>query len=293
MHTTIQLATLLLAISPAVLAKYDPSAPVHPSASVTTTLPANAPLGTAYKGALDLDYNDLPAQAAPTAAPAPTNGVHINDVNVDVPSVTVNYVNSMTVPVNYIHVSDPASPPFVGAPGPSSIPPAATIAVVMPQDFSGQTRFGLSDPVDSQGTKAEMSLSRDPNTGEHNPFLDISYVDGYSVPMTCSCNSEVVAGCNIELWNTGITCPAMGTGPTCYNPHAHEGFEFTGPADPFFAPCQGAAYTFPSDNLGTMGCPGATTIDCCIGTACPAPARQAPPPAKRSILKRAVRGDAV
>ena len=50
-----------------------------------------------------------------------------------------------------------------------------------------------------------------------------------------------------------------------------------GPADPWFLPCQGAAYTFPNDNIANDGDTGSPNISCCIGTGaqgCAAPVRQ-------------------
>ncbi|MCJ1444564.1 MAG: hypothetical protein MMC23_005066 [Stictis urceolatum] len=281
-----KLAVLLLAAIPALA--YDPTASVDPTGAHTTTIASNAPLGTAYNGAQHLDLENNPP---PLVTPSPKHGAHADAAAVDIEAVTVNVFNSMTAPVNVLYVSGFGSPSLVDNPAAGAIAPAAATQFVVPANFIGQSTFGI-DGDDSQGTKSEFSLSPDPNqNNDHIPYVDVSYVDGYSVPMTCSCNGAVVTGCNIELFNTGITCDSLGPGPVCYNPNAHQPESFTGPAAPFFAPCQGAAYTFPADDASTMGCPGATEIDCCIGATCPAPARQAPAPAKRSALRHAVRGD--
>lgn len=48
-----------------------------------------------------------------------------------------------------------------------------------------------------------------------------------------------------------------------------------GPASPFFQPCAGAAYTYPNDNAAnSYGQCNTGVINCCVGTNCPAPARQ-------------------
>ena len=50
-----------------------------------------------------------------------------------------------------------------------------------------------------------------------------------------------------------------------------------GPADHWFAPCAGAAYTYPNDNNANDGDTGTGIVSCCIGTeaqGCAAPARQ-------------------
>ena len=54
-----------------------------------------------------------------------------------------------------------------------------------------------------------------------------------------------------------------------------------GPASPFFAPCAGAAYTYPNDNAAnSYGQCNTGVINCCVGPTCPAPARQ---PGKREL----------
>ena len=42
-----------------------------------------------------------------------------------------------------------------------------------------------------------------------SPDVDVSYVDGYSVPITCSSQGVVVSGCNIPLFNAGNPCSDM------------------------------------------------------------------------------------
>lgn len=81
------------------------------------------------------------------------------------------------------------------------------------------------------------------------PDVDVSYVDGYSLPVTCSSQGVVVSGCNIPLFNDGHTCGHVdNNGPVCINPQAGVP---NGPATPFFAPCQvrcpdQAFYSLPS-----------------------------------------------
>lgn len=119
------------------------------------------------------------------------------------------------------------------------------------------------------------------------PFIDISYVDGYNYPVTCSVmntdypdtdvNDMPITGCNYDLWSLN---PCPNRVPTagrdiCLNPARSLN---DGPPTPFFAPCQGAAYTFPHDDRGTQGARSARHMTCCVGTACKAPSRQHPIP---------------
>lgn len=105
--------------------------------------------------------------------------------------------------------------------------------------------------------------------------IDVSYVDGYTVPITCSCDSTPVTGCNYDLFSLGPPCLDE-AGGTCYNPAvADTGKNTTLAMIPdFFKPCNGAAYCWPTDDHANVGCDGTVTINCCIGTDCPAPPRQ-------------------
>jgi hypothetical protein len=101
------------------------------------------------------------------------------------------------------------------------------------------------------------------------PDIDVSYVDGFSVPITCSGDTGPITGCNIDLFQQpGITCDNEIEGPTCIN--LARGTP-TGPATCFFAACAGAAYTFPDDGTANTGC--SSYVSCCIGTSCPAPSQ--------------------
>lgn len=105
--------------------------------------------------------------------------------------------------------------------------------------------------------------------------IDVSYVDGYSVPITCSVGGTPVTGCNIDLWSVSGPCAnSVGDNAVCLNPA--QGLP-DGPVNGWFAPCAGAAYTFPNDNAANDGNTGTGVVSCCIGTAaqgCAAPARQ-------------------
>ena len=102
------------------------------------------------------------------------------------------------------------------------------------------------------------------------PHVDVSYVDGYSVPIVCSCGGRPVTGCNLELFELS-TCPSL-QGNTCINMVSR--YSDMGPASPFFKFCEGAAYTFPKDDRSDLGCRQNRVIDCCVGTSCPAVPRQ-------------------
>lgn len=94
------------------------------------------------------------------------------------------------------------------------------------------------------------------------PDIDVSYVDGYSVPITCSSDSIPVSGCNIDLFkqpNIPYNNPVEG--PVCLNPAQSIA---NGPAPPFFAACEGIAYMYPNDNDANVSNLQSSLVSCCI-----------------------------
>ncbi|KAI4098057.1 MAG: hypothetical protein L6R37_006696 [Teloschistes peruensis] len=103
--------------------------------------------------------------------------------------------------------------------------------------------------------------------------MDVSFVEGFSVPMLCTDNSNnFISGCGIDLFTTG-TCPTGGSaGGVCTNPQGPGGTrdskdkpcEACSPPDPFFGPCSSAGFAFPTDDAANDGISGAD-ISCSIG----------------------------
>lgn len=147
-----------------------------------------------------------------------------------------------------------------------------------PTKWAGRIYIGKT--INSADSKIEGST-----TGAND--IDVSYVDGYSVPITCSVAGTPVSGCNIDLWTATTNCTNMvGNKDVCLNPMQDTA---DGPATPWFLPCQGAAYTFPNDNIANNGDTGTEKIECCIGTkemGCEAPERQGKGNNKASKVKR-------
>ena len=104
------------------------------------------------------------------------------------------------------------------------------------------------------------------------PDIDVSYVDGYSVPITCSLEGVAVTGYNINLFKQlNILCINQVDGPFCLNPAQNI---TNGPAPPFFAACARAAYTYPNNNDANVSNLKSTLISCYISISCDAPLRQ-------------------
>ena len=156
-----------------------------------------------------------------------------------------------------------------GGPSPIQDPSATTLAHGSPTQYAFPTgwagRIYVGPNINPLGSKIEGSYTGPPD-------IDISYVDGYSVPITCSSEGTAVTGCNIDLFSQpGITCDHQVDGPVCLNSAQQHA---DGPAPPFFAACQGAAYTYPNDNEANVSNLQSRLVTYCIGTSCEAPSRQ-------------------
>ena len=135
--------------------------------------------------------------------------------------------NSYGVPLSVSYLNNADSPSAIRCPGPAQLMPSATTEVVFPTGWAGRIFVG-------KNAQAGVSLIEGSTTGMNN--IDVSYVDGYSVPMTFGTEKEVLTGCNIDLWKTGTSCSSVeGNNSICRNPTVNTP---NGPATDFFFPCQ-------------------------------------------------------
>ncbi|KAM3510821.1 hypothetical protein MY11210_005542 [Beauveria gryllotalpidicola] len=99
--------------------------------------------------------------------------------------------------------------------------------------------------------------------------INVSYVDGFSLPALCWCNqNRRSAGCAKDLWSLG-NCPSPNGHGSCRNPS--RGQNASAPAA-FFKPCfyRGGAYTFDWDHEANSLnglCPD-EQYTCCVGDIC-------------------------
>ena len=225
-----------------------PSATV-PSASGPPGTPTHVPQNSlAHESA---EGQTLTAATKPptavTPAPPPPAGLG-NGV------MTIVIQNNWPSPLSVSYMDNAGSPGALGDPQEGPLGTAAT--VVYPTGWAGRIYIGKT--INSADSKIEGST-----TGAND--IDVSYVDGYSVPITCSAKGEPVTGCNIDLWSVSGPCAdGVGENDVCLNPM--QGVA-DGPSVPWFLPCQGAAYTFPNDNIANNGNTGTPDISCCVGTA--------------------------
>lgn len=140
-------------------------------------VPTSVVLGTASGGAID-PLATRPPHAGP--APAFAGG----------PDLTISVVNSFGVPLSIFYGSNAGAPTPVGNPGSGVL--TSSTKVLFPSNWAGRITIGKT--YDPDGSKIEASYSS-PN---YVPDVDISYVDGFSVPISCSCSGVTVTGCNIR-----------------------------------------------------------------------------------------------
>ena len=261
MNTPYQIALVALtALAAAVSHNYPPM--------VTITLnldPMQVPVGFICNFTSDLQASKAPtlisqdsATITPTGSysPSVTDGTEIY--------MTISITNQYRSHVSVSLASDAGGPSPIGSPTPAILPNASPTQYIFPTGWAGRVCIGPN--LNPNGSKIEGSFTGPPD-------IDVSYVDGYSVPITCSSEGVAVSGCNIDLFRqTYIPCDNQVPGPVCINPAKDTP---DGPASRFFATCAGAAYTYPNDNDANASNLGSNLVTCCVGTSCKAPFRQA------------------
>ncbi|KAK8137445.1 hypothetical protein PG984_002938, partial [Apiospora sp. TS-2023a] len=210
--------------------------------------------------ALPFSAQDITPTAVPPPPPTMTEPPTL---------LTISLVNSHTAAISTTHNSNAgAPPPASGATEPGTLAAGATAAIAVPTNWAGiisvnDAQFPVSDgnsliEANYQNRSIEQYAIAD---------LDVSYVNGFTLPITCSCNGVGVTGCNKDLFSLG-SCSVPTKAGSCHNP-LRSNTNATAP-DPFFGPCQNAAYTYPSDNRANSQneCQNGQIV-CCVGTSCP------------------------
>ncbi|KAL8683675.1 MAG: hypothetical protein Q9224_006665 [Gallowayella concinna] len=181
---------------------------------------------------------------------------------------------NMNVKISGDSVSYRLEPPVPGNPTTGNIGDCDTWS--FPVGWNGRVHIGGGSGAPNGGTLFEGNTIS-ATTGA----MDVSFVEGFSVPMLCTDNSNnFVSGCGLDLFSLG-SCPTGGSaGGVCKNPQGPGGTrdskdnacEACSPPDPFFAPCSAAAYTFPTDDAAVDG-QGGLDISCVVGAGGGTPSR--------------------
>ncbi|MCJ1272945.1 hypothetical protein MMC21_000734 [Puttea exsequens] len=136
--------------------------------------------GTAFGGALDLTI---------------TLGPRLEDGQVNGP-LTVHITNSFGAGVSISYTHDVNSPSALNVPQPGTFPVGAATQIIYPTGWAGLIFVGRE--INAEGSKIEASCL------DGNADVDVSYVDGYTVPITCSCSGAPVTGCYIDLFGNSF-----------------------------------------------------------------------------------------
>ena len=102
--------------------------------------------------------------------------------------------------------------------GPESYNSRSISSLATTEDMSANCgRVAIGPNTNINGGKIEGSFIIPLNETVAIPDVDVSYVDGYTVPITCSSQGITVTGCNTDLFKQS-TCEIQVDGPVCLNP---------------------------------------------------------------------------
>ncbi|KAI1752564.1 hypothetical protein F4782DRAFT_530431 [Xylaria castorea] len=182
----------------------------------------------------------------------------------------VTLVNSHTNAITTAHGQNEGSPTAIHD-DEGILEANSTAIIAVPTGWAGRVAIAEAEvPIRDRASLLEGSFLVQGGV-DALIALDVSYVDGFTVPIVCACGDETVLGCNLNLLET---CPdeyRVDAG-TCMNPLRDGG----DPTYNIFGECASIAYTFPKDDkattMGIVGCE--KSILCCVGTACAPHPRQ-------------------
>ncbi|KAI6085873.1 hypothetical protein F4821DRAFT_260568 [Hypoxylon rubiginosum] len=214
-----------------------------------------------------------PATTLPaTTLPAPDKG-----------NFVVTVINSHTAAISTKHDQGPNAPTAIRENNVGDIvKPGETFSFAVPTGWNGRLSmwedgYAKGDALDKASIFEASFMPQNVtirnvatpyNISEAAMAMDVSYVDGFTVPMVCECDSKVAFGCNLNLHEV---CPPdlQINAKTCKNPY-RDRYKFSVPPANIFKDCANMAYTYPINDIATYmnvtGCWRDTL--CCVGTAC-------------------------
>ena len=241
-------------------------------------LVATSPFDCPPPATVTVNYEDVHSTTTSTPVPvtsAPSSGSAAVSGN-SAGYMTISITNVYGSQLSLSFASNAGGPAPVGNPSATTLPNESPTEYTFPTGWAGRIYVGPN--TNPMGSKIEGSITGPPD-------IDVSYVDGYTVPITCSSEGTAVSGCNIDLFKQpGVSCDNKVDGPVCLNPAQNIA---DGPAPPFFSACAGAAYTYPNDNEANVSNLRSNLVSCCIGTSCQAPSRQ-PSKRRQPLLGRTI-----
>ncbi|KAI3332445.1 hypothetical protein HD806DRAFT_519179 [Xylariaceae sp. AK1471] len=201
-------------------------------------------------------------QALSTPAPSSISSIDPNTLYQG--EYVVTLVNSHTTAITTAHNQN-AGAPIAIHDNRGVLEVNATAILAVPTGWAGRVAIAEAEyTIRDRASLLEGSFISHENA-EARIFLDVSYVDAFTVPITCECEGEVKLGCNLNLLDT---CPDewRQDAGTCINPYRDSGVI----PSILFKACAATSYTYPNDNLATVSAPVGceNRILCCVGTAC-------------------------
>lgn len=105
-----------------------------------------------------------------------------------------------------------------------------------------------------------------------SPDIDVSYVNDYSVLITCSFKNTAVFNCNVDLFKqSSISCNDQVNDSVCLNFAQNIVNELT---SSFFTVCAKTVYIYSNDNDVNVSNLKSILISCCVDVLCQALSRQ-------------------
>ncbi|KAK7972749.1 hypothetical protein PG996_006970 [Apiospora saccharicola] len=190
--------------------------------------------------------------------------------------VTITITNKGDGAISTSHARAPTAPPMVsGNADPGVIPARGQAEFAVPTGWIGNVAVVPSQfQITGDITLLEANYVIPNGYSYAVADVDVSFVNGISLPATCSCDNAVVTGCNKDLWKLG-TCPNNNGQGGCVNPLRSD--TSATEAAPFFRPCQHAAWTYVEDGAAdAWGACQSGHITCCVGTECAPNPKQSP-----------------
>ncbi|KAH8903774.1 hypothetical protein BR93DRAFT_981111 [Coniochaeta sp. PMI_546] len=172
------------------------------------------------------------AAAALTAAPFYADAAAIANSPL---MMTITVINKHVTQVSTYHAHEAGGPTAVkGSAGSGTMAKGATASLALPTGWAGNiavAEYGGPRGVVGDESLIEANFKKPDGYSVAAADVDVSYVNGFSIPIVCSCE---------------------GAGAT-----------------PFSKPCQGGAYTYVNDHKANgFGVCQSGRFTCCIGTAC-------------------------
>jgi len=160
-------------------------------AALVAASPFNCPPAATVTVTLG-DGHSTPASSSVPVTSAPNPGSTTGtDGSADYMTISITNVYGSQLSLSFL--SNAGGPAPVGNPSATVLPDNLPTQYAFPTGWAGRIYVGSN--TDYRSSKIEGSLTGPPD-------IDVSYVDGYSVPITCSSEGTAVSGCNIDLLNS-------------------------------------------------------------------------------------------